>query len=279
MFKPLTLNRRQWASVMLAAAATPVFAQAQRPWRFAIVPQFSPLELSKGWAPVMGVLQQVGIACEMVVHPSIAVFEREFLDGSADFVYLNPYHMVMAYQRQKYQALLHDTLPLRGAVVVRKDSPVQTLADLDKQRVSFPAPNAFAASLYVRAVLAREAHVTIRPSYEQTHSNAIRQVLTGDSAAAGIVLRTLAREPAEVQSALRIIYTTPPVTPHPVAAHPRVPVAVRSALTQAFLGMAAHANSKALLSAVQLAQPVVANYAAEYAPLSRLKIEDFVVTI
>ena len=272
-----TLTRRQWLSSTLAGVASPCFPETKKPLRFAVVPQFSPLEMSKGWAPMMAILNQVGLACELIVHPSIASFEKEFMDGLADFVYLNPYHMVMAHQRQKYQPLLHDATPLRGALIVKKSSPITTLSELDRQRVSFPAPNAFAASLYIRAMLEKEAQVAIVPSYGKTHSNAIRQVLTGDSQAAGVVVRTLEREPIDVQSALSrgmdVLHCFTAQQAELTAAM----AANAGATPAAFLEMALQAQSRDLLSSIQLDRPVVANYQAEYAPMGKLKLEDYVV--
>lgn len=245
--------------------------------RLAVVPQLTPIEMSRNWSPLVEALGRAGFPCELVVPPSIASFEPEFLKGRADLAFLNPYHMVMAHKAHRYEPLLHDTRPLEGVLVVKKDFPVHSIAQLKDHRISFPAPNAFAASLYIRSMLERSLGRSYDVHYAGNHRNAIRQVLAGDSAAAGVVKTTLERESAEVRDALRVLYTTPPLSPHPIAAHPRVPKAVREALSATLRQLASDPSTKALMAAIQMPDPLVAHYAKDYAPLERLKIEKFVV--
>lgn len=253
-------------------------AAATKVWRLAVVPQLTAVEMTRNWSPIVQTLERAGVACELVVYPSIAQFEPEFLTGRADMVFLNPYHMVMARRSQKYEALLRDNRPLEGVLVVKTDSPVRTMEQLKDQRISFPAPNAFAASLYPRSVLDRQYHLKFETHYAQNHRNAIRQVLMGDSAAAGVVRTTLEKEPPEIQQLLRVLYTTPALSPHPLAVHPRVPSAVRQKLILTLMDLAHTPSSHAAMANILMPDPVLADYAKDYAPLERLNIEKYVVT-
>jgi phosphonate transport system substrate-binding protein len=276
-----TRRRITQALALLAATAChPTRLLAAPPgkaWRLAVVPQLTPVEMYNAWTPVVDALAQAGVSCELVVHHSIARFEQEFRSGRTDIVFLNPYHMVMARQAHGYVPLLHDTKPLEGVLVVRQDSPYTTLAQLRDQRIAFPAPNALAASLYIRAVLDREHHVRHETWYAMNHRNAIRQVLTGDAAAAGVVKTTLALEPESVRQSLRVLYTTPALAPHPLAVHPRVPGAVRQRIREVLQAMAADATRKPLLKAIQMPDPVPADYERDYAGLYRLGLNRYVV--
>lgn len=262
---------------MAATQATAANPNAKKVWRLAVVPQLTAVEMTRNWTPIVTALTQQGIDVELVVYPSISKFEPEFLQGNADFVFLNPYHMVMAKRAQRYEALLRDARPLEGLLVVKADAPVKAMEQLKDHRLSFPAPNAFAASLYIRSVLERQYRLPYDAHYAGTHRNAIRQVLAGDSAAAGLVRTTLEQEPPEVRQAVRVLYTTPPLSPHPLAAHPRVPASVRNQVSQVLLALAANPETKALMAAIQMPSPQAASYAKDYAPLEQLKIEKFVV--
>jgi phosphonate transport system substrate-binding protein len=284
-------QRRQWLAGALlgagqlmcgthsvaATSATAASPAAKRVWRLAVMPQLTAVEMTRNWTPVVAALAQQGIDVELVVYPSISKFEPEFLQGTADFVFLNPYHMVMAKRAQRYEPLLRDARPLEGMLVVKADGPVKAMEQLKDHRLSFPAPNAFAASLYIRSVLERQYRLAYDAHYAGTHRNAIRQVLAGESAAAGLVRTTLEQEPPEVRQAVRVIYTTPPLSPHPLAAHPRVPLSVRTQFAQVLLALAANPETKPLMGAVQMPSPQAASYAKDYAPLEQLKIEKFVV--
>lgn len=278
------LQRRAVLNVLGTAAAASILslpraqaATANPVLRLAVVPQLTPVEITRSWTPVVDALGRSGIPCELVVYASIAAFEPEFLKGRADLVFLNPYHMVMAHKLHRYVPLLHDARPLEGVLVVKRDSPALRVEHLRDHRISFPAPNAFAASLYLRSVLDRKYRLPFETHYAGNHRNAIRQVLAGDSAAAGVVKTTLEKEPQDVQNSLRVLYTTPALTPHALAVHPRVPAGLRNSVVESLLDMAANPATRALLDATQIPQPVVANYKRDYAALEKLRIEKYVL--
>jgi phosphonate transport system substrate-binding protein len=276
-----TSSRRRALQAALAlglgALGHTAAAAAAGTWTVAVVPQFPATEIHAAWTPALERLSaQTGQAFRLVPYASIPQFETAFRAGTPDFVFLNPYHMVMARTAQQYEPLVRDVSPLTGVLVVPAESPARSLQDLRGQRIAFPAPNAFGASLYLRALLA-DRGITIEPAYVRTHSNAYRHVLTGDAAAAGGVRQTLKTEDEAVQRGLRVIFETPPSAPHPLAAHPRVPAAVQRAVRDALLGWTARASDAALLAPIQITAPVAADYRRDYAPLERLRLEQFVV--
>jgi phosphonate transport system substrate-binding protein len=84
-------------------------------------------------------------------------------------------------KRKKYQPLLADGQDLlTGILVVRSDNPIKNLNDLKGKNVSFPAPNSFAASLLIRAELAKQK-IEVNPVFVKTHSNVYRSVISKDA--------------------------------------------------------------------------------------------------
>lgn len=267
------------AASMVVRAASASGAEA-REYGLAVVPQFPAAEIQRRWQPLLDRLaERTGIRLKLLHARSIPEFEQAFLRGTPDFAFLNPYHAVMARTGQGYVPLVRDGTPLSGILVVRRDDPVTTLRELDGRTLAFPAPNAFGASLYLRALLAEEAGVRIVPRYVGTHANTYRHVILGDATAGGGVNNTLANESEEVRQRLRVLYETPGVAPHPLAAHPRVSTGVRQAIADALLGLAASEDGRRLLAAVQMPQPRFADYARDYLPLERLRLERYVVPI
>ena len=276
---PGGLRRRGLVQGLASLLAMPAQARAAAPqtWRVAVVPQLTPLEMTRNWAPVVRALSDAGFPCELVVYPSISAFEPEFLRGRADLLYLNPYHMVMARKAHGYEPLLRDRRMLEGLLVVKKEGWIQDMVQLEAHRISFPSPNALAASMYLRALLQREYRLRYDAHYAMNHRNAIRQVLAGDSAAAGAIRTTLEQEPAHVRQALRVIYTTPGLPPHPVAVHPRVPAELRAVVAQTLLGLAREPARQSVMAAIQMPDPVPATYRGDYAPIEGLQLEKFLV--
>jgi phosphonate transport system substrate-binding protein len=218
-----------------------------------------------------------GLCFQLVIPKSIPEFEALFLKGEPDIVFLNPYHQVMANEAQGYMPMLADNKPLTGIIVVRRDSTVQGIKDLNKQTIAFPAPNAFAASLLLRAILT-ESKIDFRAQYVQTHSNVYRTVAAGTVVAGGGVNNTLAREPLALREELRVLYESPGFRSHPVSAHPRVPPKVRQAFSNAIFQLARSEEGKKLLNQVQLPDPTPATHREDYAPLERLGVQRFVTS-
>ena len=244
---------------------------------FHVVPQYTPAQVYLQWTPLLDHIGKAAKLCfELRVAPTISEFEQALFRGDADFAWLNPYHLVLARQKQGYVPLLADVKTrLAGVLVVRRDSKITALSELQGGAVAFPAPNAFAATLLPRALLAAQK-IEIKPRFVTSHSNVYRAVINGDVVAGGAVNTTLAQEPAQVRELLRVLHTTADYISHPIAAHPRVPAAVRAALVAAFLKSKTDAAGRRLLEKVQLPMPALVTYEKDYAALETLNLGAFV---
>lgn len=264
-----------WLAWCLPAAAQT--AQAERPtYTVAVVPQFQAADIHRTWSPLLARLgEELGVTLVLKLAPDIPRFEEDVVAGGPDFVYLNPYHQVRAHRAQNYRPLVRDSTLLTGIVVVRRDDPIRDVRALDGKTLAFPAPNAFGASLLIRAHLAEQTRIQITPNYAKTHTNAYRQTLLGKSAATGGLRATLEREPQEVRDALRILLETPGAAPHPLSAHPRVPAALQTSLQQAWLRLAKEAAMQPSFRDIPMPRPVAADHQRDYGPVERLKLDRY----
>jgi len=278
------LSRRHWLRRAIGSGcslALPLRGQAQAEragHSLMVVPQFTAADVHRDWTPL---LQRLSAECNatltLKLAASIPRFEADVLAGLPDFAYLNPYHAVMAMRAHGYLPLVRDEKPLTGILVVRRDDPIKSVRELDGKELAFPAPNAFGASLWMRALLAERERVQVTPSYVQTHSNVYRQVLRGKAAAGGGVRATLMQEADDVRTELRVLLETPPAAPHPLVAHPRVPARLRQAVAEALLRWPLNPAGEALLQAAALPHPVLADYDRDYRPLERYRLERYAV--
>ncbi|AZP12595.1 phosphate/phosphite/phosphonate ABC transporter substrate-binding protein [Undibacterium parvum] len=244
-------------------------------YSIAVVPQYNVVQLHSEWQPLLDrIARDTGITLELSLQSSIPKFERGLLKGEPDFAYANPYHAVMAKNAQGYLPIVRDSKALTGILLVRKDSPYKNISDLSGKEIGFPAPNAFGASLYMRALLA-ENKIKFEQRFLNTHGNVFRSILNGSVAAGGAVNNTYNDEKPEIRDQLRIIYQTPGSASHPVIVHPRVPEAVRAAVKAAFLALPKDPAGLALLKEVRLPQPLATNYESDYLQLEKLGIEKF----
>ncbi len=114
-----------------------------------VVPQFPAEQLFRDWTPVLKEVSRLtGLDLKFKTYASIPEFESAFLNGEPDVAYMNPYHAVMAQKAAGYTPILrNDSTRLTGILLVRKDSAITRVDQLNGATLAFPARNAFGASL------------------------------------------------------------------------------------------------------------------------------------
>ncbi len=262
-----------WATCLGDRAATQVFSVA-------VVPQLPPRIIYQKWSPLLETIgKSAGLCFELLTPETIPEFERLLFKGTPDFAFANPYHAVIARKMVGYVPLIIDgRSKLTGLLVVRSDSSIHSIQDLHNKKVAFPAPNAFAASLLIRAELAKKG-VHIEPTYLKTHASAYRAVAMGSYLAAGGVNTTLEREDPALQLNLRILYETDAYAPHPFIANPRVPTNIRNAVLAAMMSLPNTRAGEKLLADVQIPEPIRADYERDLYPLEQLDLTKYVVLL
>ena len=264
------------AVLLLAVALALTNAAIAGHYTVGVVPQFSARTLLSIWSPILQELERrTGHTFELRGSPGIAEFEGQCMAGEFDFAYMNPYHFIRASSARGYLPLVRDTAKnLRGILVVRKDAPIDDVAQLHGRAIAFPSPNALGASLMMRALLAREFRLDFEPQYVESHDSVYLNVVIGRTEAGGGVGRTLAQQPPEVREQLRVLYTTPAVASHPFTAHPRVPEAVRRQVQDALIAMGESGPGREMLAKIPLGTAGAATD-EDYAPLRAMGLEAF----
>jgi phosphonate transport system substrate-binding protein len=254
-----------------------VVAETQYIW--SVVPQFTGTAVHRDWTPVLKHIEsKTGYRFKLKIYDSIPEFEKGFINGVPDFAYMNPYHAVMAKDAQGYSPIVRNSKRLlSGIMVVRQDSAINNIKHLNGKKIAFPSPNAFAASLYMRALLREKEGIDFIPVYAGTHSNAYRLTLAGKTIATGAVKRTLLKERKELQQNLKILYKTPGFPSHPLTVHKRVPDKVKKAVQSTLLELAQTPHGEKLLKAILLSHPTKANYDTDYLPLKKLELDKYLV--
>jgi phosphonate transport system substrate-binding protein len=244
-----------------SASAGEQAAGTEVTYSIGVVPQFEQRKLYATWKPIVDNLERrTGLRFNLVTTLKIQDFEKAFASGEFDFVYVNPYHVIQVREAQGYIPLVADKAPLRGIIVVRKDGPIKTPADLDGKTVAFPSPNALGASLLVRSDLDQVHHVRVTPLYVKTHSSVYLHVAKDLVAAGGGVEKTLQEQDEPLRAQLRVIYTTRSCPSHPIVAHPRIAPEVQDKVRKALLAMGETPEGKEMLLKVPVTQFIPVKY-------------------
>ncbi len=249
-------------------------ANAGAEYSFAVVPQQTPSMTVRTWRPLIRSLEKrTGYPLRLVTYKSIPAFEAALREGRDDFAYMNPHHYVVFHETTGYQAVAHARdRRIRGILVVRKDSPIGRVEQLQDRELAFPSPGAFAASLLTRAWL-KERDVRFSPVYVRSHDSVYLNVVRGRFPAGGGILRTLNVQPPAIRDKLRVLHVTEAYTPHAIAALPRVPKADVKRLQRALVEMNGDAEGLRALEALRIKGWVAARD-AEWNDVRQLRLED-----
>ncbi|NQU61157.1 MAG: phosphate/phosphite/phosphonate ABC transporter substrate-binding protein [Rhodospirillales bacterium] len=252
-------------------------AQAGEPRTFTLsrAPQLSAITTARTWQPFVDYLtQETGHKIVLKLYNRRLDFDHDVVAGIPDFYYGNPGYFVVGRKLHGYRPLIRSNArQLKGIVVVRADSPFKSVKDLDGQKIAFPAANALAASLYIRALLVEREKINFKPHYVGSHDNVYRNVANGTFPAGGGVHRTLNRETKGLKKSLRVLYETPGMSPHPLTAHPRVPADVAMAVQKAVLKLRDSEDGMKMLKKLKIEKPVIANFERDYLSMEELGLK------
>lgn len=241
---PLKKTRLQALKQIFLSGAAAFFlsgvpqASAEKVYTFGVVPQQSATRLAQVWVPFLKELErQTGYKLKFTTAKDIPTFEACLSERAYDFAYMNPYHYTVVHQSAGYEAFAHQAdKKLKGILVARADSSIEALTDLNGQKIAFPSPAAFGASVVPRAELSAD-QVDFEPLYVKSHDSVYRAVALGLVAAGGGVVRTFGNVPQDLQSQLRVFYKTAAYTPHAFAASANVDADARATLAEAMIAL------------------------------------------
>lgn len=208
-----------------------------------VVPQQSPLKLSKKWIKVTDYLnKETGLNVVFKTEKSIPKFEKELYSGKYDISYMNPYHFIVANSKQDYKAIIRAKKNIVG-ILLAKDSQVEfSKENLKGKTFLFPAPNAFAATLLTKFELKQKFDIDIdkeaKVLYVNSHDSVYKGISRDIGYLGGGIIRTFNNFlDKNDKDKVKIVYKTEAYPSHPIAVHPRVSTEVSEKIQKAFLNM------------------------------------------
>jgi len=208
-----------------------------------VVPQQSPLKLSKKWLAITNYLEkETGIKVVFKTERSIPKFEEQLYAGKYDISYMNPYHFIVANKQQGYEAFVRAKKNIVGILLSKEKKVEFSVKNLEGKTFLFPAPNAFAATLLPKFELKKEIGFDIdkqaKVLYVNSHDSVYKGVSRGIGYLGGGIIRTFNNfQDKNDKDKLNIVYKTNPYPSHPIAYHPRINKTDIAKIEQAFLTM------------------------------------------
>lgn len=266
----MPVTRRWLCACMLLGALLAIFPEPARAapaiYSVAVTSVLPATEIKRRWQPLLDQLNHdTGLFLHFRLYEDNAQLEAGLMRSEPDFAMLGPYQLWQV--RPRYQPMLRNTAPMIGLVVVRKNSPLQTLHDLHGRTLATPNGSDMTTTLLFTHTLKT---LNIRPQIkaQNTHVNGLRAVLLGKMDAAIVNNYSLQLLPPELVQQLRIIHRTTPMPPPAFAFAARVPEADMRKLKAAFLRL--RATHPALLETALMPSITEADMERDYGVLSRM---------
>jgi phosphonate transport system substrate-binding protein len=244
----LWLCRAAVMLLLVAGAVTEVWSRTESLW-FGVIIHRSPTLTAEVWNPILryisarsGVPLQLKVAKTGPEHTAmVGRGELHFLYSNHNFITDNEASGYRVFARPKGDAG-------RGEIVVLKDSPFQSLADLKGQEVVFPHTAAFLGYHLPMDALLRQG-VEVTPLFAGNQEGAMAQLKARRATAAGVSAEVMRGFAEREHMQYRVLWSSEPYLNLALSAHPSVPAAKVKAVQEAFLGMTDDAEGARVLAA------------------------------
>ncbi len=267
------------AMLLLLAASAPLAAQPRpAPFKLGVVSFYNPRLMYLKYQPLVDYLSaSSGTSWELAISGSYERTVEALCAGDVALAYLGPFTYLRAQQRCGATVLARLATGGRAdyssLIMVRRDSPIRSLADLAGKRFAFGAPLSTSSHLVPRGMLLEAG---LQPGKDLTcqyfyhHERAARAVLLGQAEACGV--RDLVGRKFE-ERGLRVIAQSAPIPNFPLVLSPHASDELRQTLLEVLLERPRRDAAVAARMAAwdeELARGFAPAAASDYLPLRQL---------
>lgn len=236
----------------------------------AIHPLHNPKRLFEVYQPLVELINDLsaGFVLKFEASRDYAEFEKKLYSRKFHLALPNPHQTIEA-ERYGYRivAKMGDDERFRGIIVVRKDSGMSSVADLDGRALSFPARTAVAATMMPKFFL-HQSGLDLRRAdirYVGSQESAIMNVFLGKTVAAGTwppPWELFVQRRPELAAQLAVRWQTSPLVNNGVVVRDDVPDGHWQVVVRALLNLHLHPRGQAILRGMDLSRFEVADSAA-----------------
>jgi phosphonate transport system substrate-binding protein len=224
-------------TLLLAAPLPAAHAGEAKPLQFGVINQRSVVLTAESWNPILRyVSEKTGVPLALKIGKTAPETTAMTVRGEHAFAYTN--HLFTPERdRLGYKVILRMAgEPIHGVIVVREDSPIRGLEQLQGKTVAFPSREAFIGYQVPMDHLKRSG-IEARPVFPGNQEGAMSQLQYGQVAAAGVNRKILEKYAQREDVRYRVIWTSEPYLDIPVLAHPALPEGVVAKVRDALAGM------------------------------------------
>ncbi len=236
-------------ALMALASSSLAHAANDATLRVCFVVGVKPEAVIEQWLPMFASLtQETGRPIEIVLRESYAEMLESYRRGEIDLLVAGPFTYVKM-QRDAGAELIagaqREGGPLMGAIVVRRDSGIESIEGLEGRSLAFTDTYSTTGYLLPRVALAQHGFSQPADALSEVilsgHHTASRDaLLAGRIDAAAMATYFIEELSPEQQGQLRSIFMTSPLPPEPIFARPDLDENLRAEIKTALLSMHEH---------------------------------------
>ncbi len=237
-------------------------------YHLAIHPLHNPKKLAEAYQPLVDYLNSNIPEASFVLEASrdYQDYERKFRARTPDFLLPNPWHTLEAIKVGYHViAMAGDADDFKGIFIVRKDSGLNTPADLKGKVVSYPSHTALAACIMPQYFLYQsglDINSDIKNIYVGSQESSIMNAYLGKSAAGATwppPWRLFQKDHPEQAAQLKLIWETPPLMNNSFMVRDDIPVALRDKVQKLIVDLDKTEEGRAILESSTTARFHIAN--------------------
>ena len=266
------MARRLTSKLFCAAAiafCTPQANAADKPYELGILPYLPLTRIHELYGAVAGDLgAKLGRQVRLSSKADYGSFREELRRQTYDIGFVQPFDYVDAHDKRGYLPLARRAEPLDAVIVVREDSPLRAIKDLEGRTLANPPMDAAVSFLTTMAL--REAGIDpntgVKRFYGKNHYACLQSVVIGAADACGMAegaLRTIESERPPTAAKFRILHQTASIPPALFVVHARVAQKDRAIILRTILEWPNTEEGRKIIERGQFVPFVVAND-AEY---------------
>jgi len=236
--------------LLLFAIGSRPAAGADDPLVFGIFPNMTAKQIIETYRPLAEALEKT-LQRRVVIYTArdFTTFVERTRRGEYDILLTAPHLAWLASQDPGYRPLLKYTQPVRGLLMVKTDSPIDTPEALRGRTIATADPVALVV-LAIQAELAARGlrqEIDYQTTHSGTHLNAVMQLINGRADAALLGLHPYNLMPQELRQQLRVIAETASLSSLMYLTHPRLPDAETQAVRKSLLDFAGTPKGQAFM--------------------------------
>jgi len=235
--------------LLLVAGIQPAFS-ADKPLAFGVFPHLTARQTVETYRPLADTLEK-HLQRQVVIYTArdFKTFVERTRQGEYDILLTAPHLAWLARQDAGYRPLLKYVQPVRGLLVVKSDSPLDSLDALRGRTIATADPLAVVALAlhFELAAHGLRRNIDYQTTNAGTHLNAAMQVINGRTDAAMVGLHPYNLMPPELRRQVHVLAETPPLSSLMYLSHPRLRDAEAQAVRQALREFAASPAGQAFM--------------------------------